>query len=185
MNKLKNIKIVFIDIDGTLVNKKHHITIRTRKSIKRLVEKGIYVVLISGRDILYTTEKSKRALASNIIVSSSGSEIYDYKNKKVIFMDVIDNEKIEKVWDYCNKNELGFVIKAATGKYINKYLIGEDKEGGKLITRKNELKKILFSQIVFITNDLNKINAAREFVESLGLVITNCSRSFLEKKTCR
>ena len=45
MNKLENIKIVFIDIDGTLVNKRKRVTLKTRKSIKRIVDKGIYVVI--------------------------------------------------------------------------------------------------------------------------------------------
>ena len=51
--------VIFVDIDGTLVTSKKEITERTRISIKRVVDKGIKVVLVSGRDIIHTIEKSK------------------------------------------------------------------------------------------------------------------------------
>lgn len=180
MDKLNNIKIVFIDIDGTLVNKRHRITLKTRKSIKKTVDKGIYVVLVSGRDVLHTIDKSRRALASPIVISSNGSEIYNYDKQENIFIDRIEEKKVEKVWDYCNKNEIGLLIKSISGKYINKYLIGKDKANGILITSKKEIKKLLFSQIVFVSNDIEKIIKAKEFVSTLDLSVTNYSESFLD-----
>lgn len=180
MNKLENIKIVFIDIDGTLVNKRKRVTLKTRKSIKRIVDKGIYVVISSGRDIHHTIDKSRRALASPIIISSNGSEIYDYSKQETIFIDKIEEDKIKKAWNYCNKNEIGLIIKSISGKYINKYLIGKDKESGILITNFKELKKIVFSQIVFVSNDIEKILKAKKYIQSLGLSVTNYSESFLD-----
>lgn len=42
-------KAIFIDIDGTLRNSNEVITKRTVDSIKNITEKGIFVVLCSGR----------------------------------------------------------------------------------------------------------------------------------------
>ena len=42
-------KIIFIDIDGTLRNDKKEITNRTKEAIQQIVEKGIQVVICSGR----------------------------------------------------------------------------------------------------------------------------------------
>lgn len=42
-------KIIFIDIDGTLVNDEKQVSQRTINTIKRLKEKGIITVLTSGR----------------------------------------------------------------------------------------------------------------------------------------
>ena len=182
MEKLKNIKIVFIDIDGTLVNDRKRITLKTRKNIKKLVNKGIYVVLNSGRDFNHTMDKSKRALASPLVISSNGSEIYDYKNMKEIHISRIDKEKINKVWDYCNKNKIGLFINSISGKYINKYLIGKEKETGILITNKKELKKIIISQFVLTSNEIEKMTDARNFIEEIGLAVTSYSRSFFDSK---
>ena len=76
--KLDSIKIVFIDIDGTLVNDKKEITSFTKESIKKIIDKGIYVVLVSGRDIIHTIDKSKLSLASSIVIATNGSDIFDY-----------------------------------------------------------------------------------------------------------
>lgn len=179
-NNKKNIKIIFIDIDGTLVNNRKRITLKTRKAIKQVVDKGIYVVLTSGRDILHTIDKSKRALASNIIISSNGSEIYDYKNKKLIYKNNISTEKVYQIWDYCNKKQIGIMIKSFEGKLINKYLIGKDKENGIIITNKKELKNILVSQIIFISNDIELILNAKKFIKSLDLSVNHYSNSFLD-----
>ena len=79
MDKLQNIRIVFVDIDGTLCNSRGIITLKTRMSIKKLVSRGVFVVIASGRNCKYTVDKSIRALASSIVISSNGAEIYDYK----------------------------------------------------------------------------------------------------------
>lgn len=180
MDKLDNIKIVFIDIDGTLVNNRKRVTLKTKKSIKKIVDKGIYVVLTSGRDILHTIAKSRSALASPLVISSNGSHIYDYSKQETIFIDKIDDEKIKQIWNYCNKNEIGFLVKSFSGKYMNKYLIGKDKESGILVTNANELKDLVLSQIVLISNNLEKMLQTKEFISTLNLSVTNYSESFLD-----
>lgn len=180
MKNLKNIKIVFIDIDGTLVNKRKRVTMKTRKMVKRLVDKNIYVVLVSGRDILHTIDKSRKALASNIIISSNGSDIYNYKTNKHIYISEIPKDKVNKIWDYCNKKQIGVMIKTKEGKFINKYLIGKDKENGILVTNKKELKDQQVTQIIFISNDIELILSTKSFIKDIDLAINHYSNSFLD-----
>ena len=68
-------KIIFIDIDGTLRNDKKEITDRTKVAIHKIVEKGIPVVICSGRPRQYTKKVSQEALASNYIIVCNGGEI--------------------------------------------------------------------------------------------------------------
>ena len=42
-------KIVFSDVDGTLLNRRHEITPRTRQAIEKLQKKGIPFVIVSAR----------------------------------------------------------------------------------------------------------------------------------------
>lgn len=42
-------KIVFFDIDGTLLNKDNVIPDSTKKAVKQLQENGIYVAIATGR----------------------------------------------------------------------------------------------------------------------------------------
>lgn len=178
MKNLDNIKIIFIDIDRTLLNDKGHITMKTRKSIKRVVDKGIYVVLTSGRNCSFCVDKSKRALASNIVISSNGAEICDYKNKKMLYSNFIDKSKLEEIWEFCNKKEIGIIFNTTNDRYINKYLIGNDKYKTKLITSFKELNKVSVSQFVIVSDDYNKIYESKRKIKSLDLDIAYFSKSF-------
>ena len=178
MKNLDNIKIIFIDIDRTLLNDKGHITMKTRKSIKRVVDKGIYVVLTSGRNCSFCVDKSKRALASNIVISSNGAEIYDYGNKKMLYSNFIDKSKLEEIWEFCNKKEIGIIFNTTNDRYINKYLIGNDKYKTKLITSFKELNKVNVSQFVIISDNYNKIYESKKKIKSLDLDIAYFSKSF-------
>ena len=80
-----NIKCIFIDIDGTLLDDKKNISDYTKNVIKQLKEKNIKVILISGRCMSEVIEISKKCNASSIIISDNGSVIYDY-NAKNIFL---------------------------------------------------------------------------------------------------
>ena len=57
-------KIIFVDIDGTLRKNDKTISDRTIKAIKSITEKGILVVLCSGRPQKYTENISKKCNAS-------------------------------------------------------------------------------------------------------------------------
>lgn len=178
MNDLKNIKIVFIDLDGTLLNDKKRISLKTRRSIKRLVNNGVYVVVTSGRNCKYCIDKSRKALASKIVISSNGAEIYDYGNRKVFLNSYIEFTKLENVWNYCNKNKIGVIFNAISGVYINKYLIDNYDYKTKLLTSVKELKKLDVSQMVISVNNYNKILKAEEYVKKVGLDIAYFSKSY-------
>ena len=47
--KKLNVKLIAFDLDDTLLNKETKIAPRTLAAIQKAVEKGIYIVLCSGR----------------------------------------------------------------------------------------------------------------------------------------
>ena len=53
MDKLDNIKAMFVDIDGTLTDSNKTVPEENRAAIKAAVEKGIFVVICSGRGNQY------------------------------------------------------------------------------------------------------------------------------------
>mgnify|MGYP000240147162 FL=1 len=65
-------KIVFVDIDGTLRNDNQEITTRTKQAIKKLMDRGILVVIASGRPRKYTENISRETNASRYIIISNG-----------------------------------------------------------------------------------------------------------------
>ena len=184
MDALKNIKIVFCDIDGTLVDDDKKISQITKETIKKLTKKGIYVVLVSGRDYIHTVKKSIDANASNIIISSNGALIYDYSKEIAIYADRINSEKVKTMSDYCNNNKVGLLIRSLSGRYYNDYLIAVDEsiDKYKKLHDNTDFNSIYASQLLLVSKDKNNILNAQSLAKNIGLEVTNYSESFIKRR---
>lgn len=179
MEKLKNIKIAFIDIDGTLSNSKKEISNITSMAIKRATEKGLLVVLCSGRNNLYVYNASKSANASKYIISCNGAEIFDYKNNLHIKSSKIKRNDTSIIWDYCNSNNIGCLLNAKNNRYCNKNHFIE--ENDKILI--NDLKDVSddIFQLVAVGYDYKTMHELEKLINSTNLRIANPSQSYLQK----
>ena len=90
MEKLNNIKAIFIDIDGTLTNSKREVTTVTKEAIKRIINMGIKVVICSGRGNKYVENKAREANTSQYIITSNGAQIYDFNEREALYQKGIE-----------------------------------------------------------------------------------------------
>lgn len=180
MSKLQNIKIVFIDIDGTLVNGEKQVSMVTSSVIKRIVNKGIYVVITSGRDLMHTINMSKNANCSPIVISCGGGIIYDYNKKEIIFSDLFDFSKIKLVWDYCLNNKIGLILKSNNSVYYNKYSLVTSGLKYKLVSHISDITDNTISQFLVMSDSYDKIDSVYKYVLDLGMFVTSLSSSYLD-----
>ena len=180
MDELDNIKIVFIDIDGTLVNDEKEVSLATSSAIQKIVNKGIYVVITSGRDLVHTIDKSKNANCSPIVISCGGGIIYNYEKNDIIFADLFDFAKVKLVWDYCLDNEVGLILKSNTTVYYNKYSLVTSGLEYKLISDISEITDTTISHFLIMSDCYDKINNVYKYVSSLGMFVTSLSSSYLD-----
>lgn len=95
-----NIKTIALDIDGTLLDINGKIMPKTKKALLELQEKGIHLILASGRPV-----KSMLKLADElglhehhgVILSNNGSIGYDTKNHEIIFDTPIEKELAQEI----------------------------------------------------------------------------------------
>ena len=181
MNRLKDIKIVFLDIDGTLTTSKKRITLKTKRSIKRIVDKGIYVVLTSGRNCPSAVRFSRKALASPIVICSNGAEIYNYKDNKLLYGSIITYDKLEKIYSFCNENEIKIIFNTIDDAYVNKYMIGQSKIKYKYITDLKELKDLKVIQTTFQIDKKSDMKKCEDYIKNLNLKINYTPKGFITK----
>lgn len=131
------IKAVFTDIDETLTNSKREVTEKTCYQIKRCIEKGILIILTSGRGRKDATNYQKQIGASPYIISSNGAYCYDELNGKEIFSEPIKKEVVKQLLEYAQEN--GYTIKFNYKDKIvlNKALFLDEKDKEKTV---DELK---------------------------------------------
>lgn len=102
MEKEKNRKIIFLDLDGTLLNDQKEFTSGNRKAIKKALEAGHSVVIATGRPLV-----SAIAQAENLgltgkgcyVISFNGGEIYDTENQKSIYRKTVPLPYVRYIFD--------------------------------------------------------------------------------------
>ena len=116
MNKYK---IIFIDIDDTLNPSNGKVSEYTKSIMTKLKEKGIKVVVDSGRSASYAINKSLEGNLSEYVISSNGAEVYDYHERKAIFAKPIPKEIIKEVYKYCEEHEMTLILNSMEKRFIN------------------------------------------------------------------
>ncbi len=111
--------IVFCDIDDTLNPSNSKTSERTKEVMKKLKEKGIKVVVNTGRSAKYAVEKSIEAHLSEYTISSNGAEVYNYHERKEIFSKPIPEEITKEIYNYCITHDMTIILNCLENRFIN------------------------------------------------------------------
>lgn len=118
-------KLLVLDLDGTLTNSKKEITDQTYNALIKAQEKGVKVILASGRPtygVAPIANVIKLDKYEGYILSYNGGEIIDWKTNEVMYEKVIDKDIIPYLYDCAKKNNFAIVT------YDGKYVITENPE---------------------------------------------------------
>ena len=170
-------KAIFIDIDGTLRNDDREITYKTKEAIKNVREKGILVILCSGRPIITTKEISKESCASNYIITSNGAYGYDYIENKCIFKNPMRIEDCLEIYKIAKENDVNFIMNTEMGRVVLKKT---SNNSDKILDEPIEefLNKTEVMQCLIQDTSFEKIKSLRPLIEKMENVeIKNQSKS--------
>ncbi|OAT37281.1 sugar-phosphatase [Proteus myxofaciens] len=90
-----SIKLVAIDLDGTLLNNQHKITQEVKDAIQRTKESGTQILLASGRSFNGISPYLKELgldTSDNFCISNNGSQIHQADSGEVIIEDLLNFE---------------------------------------------------------------------------------------------
>lgn len=184
MGKLKGIKAMFLDVDGTLTNSSKQITEVTRNAIKRVKDKGIYIILCSGRSNRDVCKYSQEVCASDYTISSNGAQIYNYKTDENFYINNIKYHEIKEIWEYCNTHNLELVLNIKNEQIGNNIFCSSMYNKRTVIKNIEELKDIDIFQIIINSNNYCDMKECEEYIKSReNLKIANYSREYLKKDT--
>ena len=167
-------KAIFIDIDGTLRNSNEVITKRTVHSIKNITERGVFVVLCSGRSREFTENISRESNASKYIITSNGADIYDYVEKRAIYSNIMSKSAIIQLYEISVKYNLRFIMNVGDNRVIDK-LAPYDNPNEKLeIPIEEFLEQNDVVQCLLTDQEFNKIKEILPYIERIdGVAIKN------------
>lgn len=101
-------KMIAIDLDGTLLNSNKEISEENQKSIKLAIEKGIRVLICSGR--IYPGAKifAEQLSVEGPMIVCNGAVIKEVKTQEVYYENMLSKKDCNKVIDILHKNGVYF-----------------------------------------------------------------------------
>ncbi|SHF89979.1 Cof-type HAD-IIB family hydrolase [Ornithinibacillus halophilus] len=94
---MADIKLIALDMDGTLLNRDHEVTDYTKEVIGKALNQGVQVVLSTGRWLESCYPYAESLQLQSFLVTCNGGEIWTM-NKELVEQHLLKTEDIEKMW---------------------------------------------------------------------------------------
>lgn len=176
-------KLVAIDLDGTLLNMDKEISERNKKAISSAIQKGIKIVVCSGR--VYTGARlyAKQLGSKDPVIACNGAIITEHLDGEILYSNNLNTEDCLKINEVCQKHgvyyhvyagdtmlteKLGFTSK----KYYerNQALPAEDRVDIEIVDNMAEKLKSMPGKVlkfVVVSDDPELLKAARNDMTQL------------------
>ena len=106
-------------MDDTLLNDDHEISIENKEMLAKAKEKGVLVILASGRPTPAMIEYAKElGLEDSYMISYNGAVITNLKENEIIFEQMLTQAQIHELYDYSVQNKT-HIITYLNGKVVS------------------------------------------------------------------
>lgn len=176
-------KLVAIDLDGTLLNMNKEISERNKQTLKKAMDKGVKVVICSGRVFTGARLYAKEIESIDPIIACNGAIITESHSGRILHSEYMDTETCLKINSICQKHgvyyhvyagdtmlteKLGFTSK----KYFerNKFLPPEDRVDIEVVKSMEEKLRSVPGKVlkfVIVSDDLELLKRVRNDMEQL------------------
>lgn len=103
-------KLVAIDLDGTMLNQYGIVTEKTKEAIEKVQQKGIEVIIASGRPIDSIKTIAKEIKSEKYFISGNGAIIYDIAKDQIIYKNTLQKQKVLEIVKICEENSIYYNI---------------------------------------------------------------------------
>ncbi|MFJ7638045.1 Cof-type HAD-IIB family hydrolase [Peribacillus sp. NPDC097264] len=102
-----DIRLVALDMDGTLLNEKGEISEENRRTIKEAEQRGVHVILSTGRSFATCNDFAKSMELQSYLITVNGSEIYN-NDGELVERHIVDSEYVQWMWELSQKHGTHF-----------------------------------------------------------------------------
>lgn len=97
---MKDIKLVALDLDGTLFDNSSHISERNLTAIRSITDKGIHVVISTGRPFEGIPFDQIKGTGINYAITANGSGIYEISTGRCLYENAMDEELVTPILNF-------------------------------------------------------------------------------------
>ena len=128
-------KLIAIDLDGTMLNSYGVVTENTKNAIKRTIQKGIDIIIASGRPIDSIKTIANEIGSKNYFIAGNGALIYDIQKDENLYENYLNKEKVLEIIRMCEENSILYNV------YTDKTILAKALKYNVLYYYKENLKK--------------------------------------------
>lgn len=100
---MAQIKLIGVDLDGTVLNAEKKITVENIETFRRCRESGIYVVPVTGRPVSGLYEEYRRDIACRYSIHTNGAVVIDAENNREIITHTMSAKTATEVADILDR----------------------------------------------------------------------------------
>ena len=97
---MKDIKLVALDLDGTLFDNSSRISKRNLTAIRSITDTGIHVVISTGRPFEGIPFDQIKGTGINYAITANGSGIYEISTGKCLYENAMDEELVTPILNF-------------------------------------------------------------------------------------
>ncbi|MCM1217014.1 MAG: Cof-type HAD-IIB family hydrolase [Lachnospiraceae bacterium] len=97
---MESIKLISLDLDGTLLNSERKIPERNRKAVQHAEEKGIEIIISTGSPYDLMPHEELKGLGISYAITANGSAVYEYPNRNCIYEESIDTITVVPILEF-------------------------------------------------------------------------------------
>ncbi len=112
---MPDIKLIALDLDGTLFNHNGEITPKTIEELNRAAKKGVHTVISTGRPFNGLPFEQIKDTAIEYALTTNGAAIYRIENKECLYDNTMDLEMLQPILSFILSREI----------HIDLYIDGE------------------------------------------------------------
>ena len=157
------IKLIALDMDGTLLKNDHTVSEKNRQTIKQAQQAGVTVMVSTGRPLMNCQDIVQSLELSSYLITVNGSEIWDDK-LNLLERTIIDVEHIDQMYKMALKHDTHYWSSTVGGVWNKTTTFPE---------RINEHEWLKFG--FDIEDDDIRQAITEELVQNKALEITNSS----------
>ncbi|NLL42750.1 MAG: HAD family phosphatase [Firmicutes bacterium] len=105
-----NYRLLALDIDGTLLNSKSELTARTKAAIFSAKERGLKVVLATGRRLGSTLPFAEALGLDELVIVHNGALVYDLFSGRTLIQRGIDLAAAQEIVDKLDSLGINYVV---------------------------------------------------------------------------
>ncbi len=155
----RQMKIVFTDLDGTLLTTRQQVSEEDRRTLKELGRRGIIRVIATGRSYFSLQKVLEPDFPVDFVILSSGVGIMDWKSKSLLQQYEIPAPEVRRMAAFLITRDVDFMVHAALPDNHWFEYVQPNQHNTDFIRRLH-----LYAPYATALNEVNQLAAASQFV---------------------